>query len=442
MNIMKKVLLTGATGVMGYASLPLLTSHSGELSVRVLARHSAKNEKKLTPFRKRGMEVAWGDLTSYEDVRRALEGVDILLHLGGMVSPLADRYPDKTVEVNVGSMENIISAINELKQTESTEVVYIGSVAQYGFHNLDNPWGETGEPLIPAFYDAYAYSKIEAERLLTESGIHRWVSLRQSGILHPGLLTKTDDPIMFHVPLRGVLEWATVEDSARLLESLCVTRLPEEFWRKFYNISSGPSYRLSNYEFEKIILKSTGCPPPEKIFEPHWFATRNFHGMWYVDSDRLEEYLHFRANVPVDEYFRNMTKGLPWYFKLSPLAPAWIIKLAMKRVAKKKGLGTLWWFETGDEGRIEAHFGSRKEWKEISGWGHQPEMTADESIRNNIPRNAVRKPGEAFPASPESDIPEELTCGKGHHYRLTPRARLLGGHVCPECGRLRAKGIQ
>ena len=34
---------------------------------------------------------------------------------------------------------------------------------------------------------------------------------------------------MFHVPIRGVLEWATIEDSGRLLLNVCKDDVPE-FW--------------------------------------------------------------------------------------------------------------------------------------------------------------------------------------------------------------------
>lgn len=59
---------------------------------------------------------------------------------------------------------------------------------------------------------------------------------------------------MYHVPLNGVLEWATVEDSGRLMTNICTMDLPEEFWRSFYNIGSGDEYRLTNYEFEVLLL--------------------------------------------------------------------------------------------------------------------------------------------------------------------------------------------
>lgn len=65
------------------------------------------------------------------------------------------------------------------------------------------------------------------------------------------------------------------------------------------------------------LLKAIGCPAPEKIFEPNWFATRNFHGQWYTDSDLLEGYLHFRSNQTCDDYFKWMASQVPWYFHLA-----------------------------------------------------------------------------------------------------------------------------
>lgn len=437
---MRKVLLTGATGVMGRQGLDCLVNSDFDLAIRVLARPSSKNRRFLLPYQRKGVEVVWGDLTVYEDVKRAVDDIDIVLHVGGMVSPLADMMPKATVRINVAAMRNIVDAIEALSQKETTAVVYIGSVAQYGGKYLDNPWGEAADSLNAALFDAYAYSKIESERILTESGIRRWVSLRQTGILHPGLLFKTDDPIMYHVPLKGVLEWATVEDSGRLLERVCNPDLPDSFWRRFYNISSGRSYRLSNYEFEAMILKAVGCPPPEKIFEAGWFATANFHGMWYADSDQLENYLHFRENIPAAEYFSRMKKKLPWFFSLSSLVPSPVIKLFMKKVARKKPLGTLFWLEKNDVERLDAFFGGRDMCNSIPQWKNIPGLVPDDSLRDlpefvkiKFEEKSRMRQAEELRYGDAFDICEDLVCEKGHAYRLTPRARILGGHGCPKC---------
>ena len=144
-----------------------------------------------------------------------------------------------------------------------------------------------------------------------------------------------------------------------------------DFWNRFYNIGSGPEYRLSNYEFECKLLKTISCPAPEKIFNPEWFVLRNFHGQWYADSQVLEDYLHFRANTPVDEYFKQMGKQVPWFYHLAKIVPPFIIKMAMRPLAYKKKWGTQWWIKTGEKQRIAAYYGSVEAWKNIPDWKHQ-----------------------------------------------------------------------
>ena len=260
----KTVFLTGATGTMGWAGLQELLKHDDKLDIVILARHSQKNIEKLKPLQDR-IKIVWGDLTNYEDVLKGVTGADYVLHVGGMVSPSADYFPEKTLKVNTTAAANVVKAIQAQPNADDIRAVYIGSVAQTSDRGPDTLWGRTGDPIFSSVYDYYGISKIIAERTFAESGLKHWVSLRQSGILYPAIL-KQYDPIMFHVPITGVLEWATVEDSGRLLANLCTLDLPDEFWNRFYNISSGPDYRLSNFEFETLLLDAIHCPGPKKIF--------------------------------------------------------------------------------------------------------------------------------------------------------------------------------
>jgi len=282
---MTTIFLTGATGHMGSAGLKELLSHAGEYGyrIRVLALPGRESRQRLKRFRDR-IEIIWGDLRNREDVLRGVTGSDIVLHVGGMVSPKADYQPVTTRETNIGAARNIRDAVIAQGEAQPA-VVYIGSVAQMGDRREPLHWGRTGDPVCVSAYDHYGITKVLAERILTDGSIRKWVSLRQSGILYPEIL-KNFDPIMFHVPIRGVLEWATVEDSGRLLERVCRPGVPEDFWRRYYNIGSGAEYRLSNYDFERLLLETAGCPRPEKIFRARWFTTRNFHGMWYIDGDK------------------------------------------------------------------------------------------------------------------------------------------------------------
>lgn len=454
-----KVFLTGATGVMGNAGLENLMAVPGQYEVTVLARDSKTNHKKLEKYQKKGLKVIWGDLTDPADVEAGVKDADIVLHVGGMVSPKADWHPEKTISVNIAAMQNIVDAVKKSalnrKDNKETKVVYIGSVSQYGSRAIPEHWGGVSDPLIPAVFDAYAYSKIEAERILADSGIRKWVSLRQTGILHPGLLTNAGDPISFHVPVQGVLEWVSVDDSGRLLERVCRPDVPEDFWCDFYNIGGGEDYRMTNYEFETKLLKALGCPAPEKIFEPSWFATRNFHGMWYQDSDRLEKILHFRSGETVDEYFRKMVSNLPFYFRLTPLAPAFIIKAVMKKVANTPMLGPMWWIKNNITPRINAAFGSLEEQQKIGGWKsldlsipaksahadmRKKYADSEKSHRNKILNNRVSDEVIKFDDITltdryKGDYLKPLTwhCSQGHEFTASLMLVERGGHRCPHC---------
>lgn len=363
----KTVFLTGATGNMGWAGFQELYARKERFNIRILARDSRKNRRKLAKYvDDPAVSVVWGDLTRYEDVLAGVTGADYVLHVGGMVSPAADYFPEKTLNVNVTAAENVVKAVLAQPNKDEMRVVYIGSVAQYGDRNPPHHWGGVDEPQTPAKYDMYALSKIRAEQVFAKAGLKRWVSLRQSGILYPGIL-KVVNPTAFHVPIGGVLEWATVEDSGRLLAQICEDWVPDEFWNRAYNISSGEQYRMTNYEFETRLLNGLGLPGPEKVFQPQWFALKNFHGMWYTDADQLEDYLHFRSYTPVDEYFATMKSKLPWFYSLAFLAPAWAVRFFMKPYAFEKGMGTQWWVKNDPE-KFEAYYGSREAYEAIKSW--------------------------------------------------------------------------
>lgn len=446
------VFLTGATGTMGWAGLQELLAHKENYVIRVLARPSNKNKVLLAPIEK-DVEIVWGDLRNYGDVLRGVTGADVVLHVGGMVSPKADYQPTQTRKINMAGAANVTKAV--LAQGDNQpKVVYVGSVAQMGDRREPLHWCRTGDPICVSAYDHYGVTKVAAERLITDSGIKKWVSLRQSGILYPAIL-KNYDPIMFHVPVRGVLEWATVEDSGRLLERVCRPDVPEEFWKRYYNIGSGKEYRISNYKFECLLMEVIGCPHPTKIFNSNWFATRNFHGAWYLDSDVLENYLHFRENVPIKEYFRRLAAspevpaGIRFASKtkVAKLVPH-IVKLAMRVMANSKEHGTQWWIKNRVEQRIHAYYGSLEAYRAIPSWdkmdltepseqavvldhGYDETKPMSEFTIEDMQQAAAFRGGKCLSETMvKGDWDTRLTwqSASGHQFEASPRLILLGGH--------------
>jgi nucleoside-diphosphate-sugar epimerase len=448
----KTVFLTGASGNMGQETLKLLLKKPDRFNIVVLVLPTNTDRKIMAAYaHEPQLKFIWGDLTNYRDVLEGVQGADYVLHVGGLVSPYADYHPKLTTKVNIGAIKNIVQAIKAQPQPDQIKLVYIGSIAQTGDRNAPIHWGRVGDPIKISMYDNYAITKTIAEREVIESGLKYWVSLRQTGIAHDNLL-KSLDPIMYHTPINGVLEWVTVRDSGRLLANLCSENLPEEFWRNIYNIGGGEKFRVTNYEFFEKCFAAIGIKNFRKFFEPNWFALQNFHGQWYEDSDLLESYLHFRQET-LEDFFVNLARNTPFYMKLSGLAPAWLIKkLVMEQVAKRK-LGPLYWLKHNIQPRISAYFGSKQAWQQIPSWdnfkierpsaqpvrlqhGYDENKPRTELDLNDMQQAAHFRGGECLADSMTTgDLNTKLkwVCAFGHTFEASPTLVLLGGHWCPEC---------
>lgn len=447
---MKTVFLTGASGNMGQAALKCLLGKCPNYRIKTLVMPTEKDRKIMADYQgEPQVEVIWGDLTSYDDVLKGVTGADYVLHVGGMVSPMADRYPQRTTQVNVGAIRNIIRAIKAQPDPDAVHLAYIGTVAQTGNRMAPLHWGRVGDPIRISVYDNYAVSKTIAEREVIESGLKHWVSLRQTGIAHPGIVGLMD-PIMFHNPLNAALEWITVGDAGRLIANVCEEDVPAEFWRRIYNIGGGKGCREVTHHQGRCMMAMVGIKDIRKVFEPNWFATRNFHGQWYEDSDVLEGYLHFRHET-MDDFYRQCAKTTPWYARLAGLAPG-LVKKQIEKLARSEG-GTLHWLEHNEENKIAAFFGSRDAWARIPGWnGFKLETPSETPVRLNHgydeskPRSAWNladmqgaarfRGGECLSADMTPGAihaPLNWRCAFGHEFQASPTLILSAGHWCPDC---------
>ena len=144
----KTVFLTGATGNMGRETVKRIAAKADSLHLRILVRPEEKAHPVVKDVQRRGLaEIIWGDLTDPASIREGVKGADIVLHVGALVSPLADRLPtDLVTRVNVGGAQNIVDAIHAVGDPKQTRLIYIGTVAETGSRNApvaerDNPLG-------------------------------------------------------------------------------------------------------------------------------------------------------------------------------------------------------------------------------------------------------------------------------------------------------------
>lgn len=231
-------------------------------------------------------------------------------------------------------------------------------------------WGRVGDPIKPSIHDYYAVSKVAAERAVIESGLKYWVSLRQTGIISEKM-TEIKAPIIFHNCLDNVLEYITEKDSGVLMRNCC-NDLPDDFWRHIYNIGGGPGCRMSSYEMFKGLFESLGINNLENVISSKWFAIRNFHGQYYLDSDKLNDYLNFRSQNKqyfYKLYLKKLRLFLPIARTLTRVPGGEkLIGKIIKKQFKKLLLderGTLNWIVNDKKEFIEPFFISIEKWDEI-----------------------------------------------------------------------------
>ena len=108
----KTILLTGATGNMGIEGLKQLYRNKDKYNIVIFALPTKRDKKILSKYEKDDdVTVVWGDLTNYNDVKKAVDGVDIVLHVGALVSPTADKNPTLAWKINYEGTKNIVDAI-------------------------------------------------------------------------------------------------------------------------------------------------------------------------------------------------------------------------------------------------------------------------------------------------------------------------------------------
>ena len=451
---------------MGFLGLLELLKDIDKQDIVTLVRPSEKNKKLLEPYMNiAGLTIHWGDLTNYNDVFTCVKGADIILHVAAFVSPAADYYPKEAMKINFGSTRNILRAIEKQGRQDDIKFVYIGTVAETGDRMPPIHWGRVGDPIKPSVYDYYAVSKVAAERLVIESGLKWWVSLRQTGIIGPKM-SEIDDAIMFHNCLDNVLEYASDRDSATLLRNVCkkndAGELGQSFWQHIFNIGGGESCRISTYHLFKELFGAIGLKDLSVALDSKWFATRNFHGQYYLDSDKLNDILDFRSDS-MQYYYDAYLKGLGATATISRIMTKLpggqkLIGNAMKKRFIKLARtehGTVNFIENNREDHIAAFWGSKKAWDAIppindmahfKDWdtvvhidhGYDETKSESELTIEDVQGAARFRGGKCLSDSTaQGDWTTKLKfrCAFGHEFDASPRLVLEGGHWCPVCER-------
>jgi NAD dependent epimerase/dehydratase len=157
----KHVLVTGAGGFIGSHLVERLLAEGAR--VRAFVRYNSRGDPgllRLLPAQELSrVEIVAGDLQDEDAVRKAIQGMQVVLHLGAMISiPYSYRHPVEVAKTNFVGTLNILTATREF---EVERLVHLSSSEVYGTA-IQIPISEA-HPLQGQ--SPYSASKIGADKL-------------------------------------------------------------------------------------------------------------------------------------------------------------------------------------------------------------------------------------------------------------------------------------
>lgn len=261
------VAMTGATGFVGQATLPLLKAAGWH--IRALTRRPQETEEGITWVK--------GALDNAESLNTLCESADAVMHIAGVVNA-----PDKAGfdAGNVAGTENMLSAA---KHAGIKRFLHVSSLS-------------AKQPQLSDYGD----SKYHAEKLVGTSMLD-WTILRPPGVYGPGDTEMLD---LFRMARRGFVtmppngraSFIHVRDLARLLAALLPAH--EDATARIFEADDGEEDGWSHDSFGRAVGWAVGKPVtilslPKPVLMTAAFADRLFRGRnAKLTADRVRYLCH------------------------------------------------------------------------------------------------------------------------------------------------------
>ncbi len=169
---MKKILVTGAFGLVGSDLIPALVKKYGQESVVSLVHHTKSDN---------GTLMEKGDVTKKEDLERLIKKHDIgtVYHLAGLLSAGSEKNPQLAWQVNYLSLKHLL----DLAIGYKFKLFWPSSIAAFG---PTTPKDQTPQHTILEPTTMYGVNKVSGELLCQYYFLKYGVDVRS--LRYPGLL--------------------------------------------------------------------------------------------------------------------------------------------------------------------------------------------------------------------------------------------------------------
>lgn len=312
----KSVLITGGTGSLGKALTKHITGKfPGIKKIVIFSRDEQKQFQMALQYPEKDFPMIRffiGDVRDKERLRRAMKGIDYVIHTAAMKHvPIAEYNPDECVKTNIGGAQNVIDAAFE---SSVDRVVALSTDKACAPINL------------------YGATKLTSDKLfIAANNIKGWNPIRFSVVRYGNVMGSNGSVMPFFLKKRheGVLPITEV-NMTRFNISLqegvdMVMHALEHAWGGEIFVPKIPSYKILDIaeaigpECEKKVV---GIRPGEKIHEEMITSSDSFFtydlGTYYailptVHRWSLDEFIKkFNARKVKEGFQYNSGENTDW----------------------------------------------------------------------------------------------------------------------------------
>jgi len=151
-----KVLVTGADGLLGTHIVRELLRR--DYNVRAFLQP----DREVNTLENLPVEKVFGDLLNPEDVNRAADSCDYIIHTAANTS----IWPARSEIVRKVNIEGTLNIIQTSLQNKVKRLIYIGTANSFGFGTKENPGDETKPFKAKKYGLDYIDSKYEAQQIV------------------------------------------------------------------------------------------------------------------------------------------------------------------------------------------------------------------------------------------------------------------------------------
>lgn len=285
---MKKVLVTGAAGSIGLFTIKYLLSE-GKYEITALDLKNSGSYKRLKRYRRR-INIVYGDVADPILMDALVKDHEYIIHLAGVMPPLADMKKDISTLIDYKGTENIIRAISFFNP--NCYLIYPSSTTIYG----PKQDGVTVKnKVIVKEHDYYTNTKADTEKLI-KNKIKNYTIFRLPLVL----ANPKTEKFIYNGIMDEMIEVTTNRDVAYAL--VRAIDYDKTLKGKTYNVGGGETCTTTYREILINILEIYGLSFNYLLSK--LFLDKNYYGHIYKDSNSLEEIIHFRNDSLASYYMR------------------------------------------------------------------------------------------------------------------------------------------